>query len=287
MAGAMPTAAAVHHNVVHAEAIPLMMFGATIATMPAEDRETAATTKKVLLASQIVCMMVVITFAVSVLEGASFQSGLVQLFLGLLHPACGYFGVKNRDRDLMCAFCGCALFNGVGEMLALLVLVMANQGDWALILLYLFTSTLCVALLLLLLLLLLLMTNSPPWPLRYLYTYTVSNRLYTNAYFTQRHAIDPALAATSMMPQPVVQYGGQPTMMYGQQQVHQGAAATAHYSTGQPMVQGQHHPGFVVAAAPGNVVDSNGHPFVNRPLQGTYPAPQQGTVHTSQGGVKF
>ena len=72
MAGAMPTAAAVHHNVVHAEAIPLMMFGATIATMPAEDRETAATTKKVLMASQIVCMMVVITFAVSVLEGASY-----------------------------------------------------------------------------------------------------------------------------------------------------------------------------------------------------------------------
>lgn len=46
-------------------------------------------------------------------ESTDLFNVVVSTFIALLIPACGYYGAKQRDRSLVCCFCGCSCFNAV------------------------------------------------------------------------------------------------------------------------------------------------------------------------------
>ena len=105
---------------------PVMVYG-----IPMQDPDAASKVQRVLVCSGITALCSVIYYGWLLIASGSFQV-LISLLLALLVPACGYFGAKNKNKGLVCAFWGCNLLSCIGFacMGILLVFVLAIFSQW-------------------------------------------------------------------------------------------------------------------------------------------------------------
>lgn len=88
-------------------AVPLQVVA--VYGIPIEDPETAALTRKVLQISGLMAIfrILAVIFSFSYYGGTYVYAPLSGIAFSLLIPACGYYGARDRRRDLLQWFVGC------------------------------------------------------------------------------------------------------------------------------------------------------------------------------------
>lgn len=95
------------------------MQSAVIYGIVVEDPRSAVLVRKVLRLSTIAAVLVIIGVAINTAvmsqlgQNTKVAAPYLQIGLGLLVPACGYYGAKQRRRDLLKWFWGCNAFQAV------------------------------------------------------------------------------------------------------------------------------------------------------------------------------
>ena len=80
------------------------VFGANVGAAP--DAATAKLAKRVLQISVVLILLQAIIAVVYYVRDEPLALILITLCFSLAHPTCGIFGVMNKDRSLLCMFCG-------------------------------------------------------------------------------------------------------------------------------------------------------------------------------------
>ena len=80
------------------------VFGANVGAAP--DAATAKLAKRVLQISVVLIILQAIIAVVYYVRDEPLALILITLCFSLAHPTCGIFGVMNKDRSLLCMFCG-------------------------------------------------------------------------------------------------------------------------------------------------------------------------------------
>ena len=80
------------------------VFGAEVGRAP--DAATAKLAKRVLQISVVLILLQAIIAVVYYVRDEPLALILITLCFSLAHPTCGIFGVMNKDRSLLCMFCG-------------------------------------------------------------------------------------------------------------------------------------------------------------------------------------
>jgi hypothetical protein len=101
------------------------MQGAVIYGIVVEDPRSAVLVRKVIRLSTIAAVLVIVGNVINTMSPINQlqpkrndYSGFVQIGLGLLVPACGYYGAKQRRRDLLKWFWGCNACQAVLSLFA-------------------------------------------------------------------------------------------------------------------------------------------------------------------------
>ena len=84
--------------------------------IPINNAETAKLVRKVMtvaVAMTALLLLQNLIVALAAESRAELFNVIVSTCVALLIPACGCFGAKQRDRNLLCCFCGCSAFNAV------------------------------------------------------------------------------------------------------------------------------------------------------------------------------
>lgn len=101
--------------------------------IPVQNSNTAVVARQVVRVAIAMTIFVIIQNIGIVLvqnNSAGMFNSLLNTFIALLIPACGYFGAKQRDRSLMCCFCGCSAFNAVFLVwMTISYVSLASAGD--------------------------------------------------------------------------------------------------------------------------------------------------------------
>ena len=91
--------------------LSVYVFGANVGAAP--DAATAKLAKRVLQISVVLILLQAIIAVVYYVRDEPLALILITLCFSLAHPTCGIFGVMNKDRSLLCMFCGYGC-NGIG-----------------------------------------------------------------------------------------------------------------------------------------------------------------------------
>ena len=84
--------------------LSVYVFGANVGAAP--DAATAKLAKRVLQISVVLILLQAIIAVVYYVRDEPLALILITLCFSLAHPTCGIFGVMNKDRSLLCMFCG-------------------------------------------------------------------------------------------------------------------------------------------------------------------------------------
>ena len=84
--------------------LSVYVFGANVGAAP--DAATARLAKRVLQISVVLILLQTIIAVVYYVRDEPLALILITLCFSLAHPTCGIFGVMNKDRSLLCMFCG-------------------------------------------------------------------------------------------------------------------------------------------------------------------------------------
>ena len=84
--------------------LSVYVFGANVGAAP--DAATARLAKRVLQISVVLILLQAIIAVVYYVRDEPLALILITLCFSLAHPTCGIFGVMNKDRSLLCMFCG-------------------------------------------------------------------------------------------------------------------------------------------------------------------------------------
>jgi hypothetical protein len=102
MAGPATSQTVVNHG------LATVVYGVSI-----EDPAVAAKVKRVMTIAVACLSMGVIYNLGQLVNGAPVMSALIGLAFVWMIPACGYFGAKQKDKNLLCCFWGCNLCNAI------------------------------------------------------------------------------------------------------------------------------------------------------------------------------
>ena len=98
-----PSAEAVPIRPVMAEPIEVHMLGLGVVGI-VRDQHAAKLAKRVLFLSQVLVGIQLVLAVVAIVRNHGILFVLVGLFFNLIHPTCGYFGVRKKDSGLLCQF---------------------------------------------------------------------------------------------------------------------------------------------------------------------------------------
>ena len=96
-----PSAEAVPIRPVMAEPIEVHMLGLGVVGI-VRDQHAAKLAKRVLFLSQVLVGIQLVLAVVAIVRNHGILFVLVGLFFNLIHPTCGYFGVRKKDSGLLC-----------------------------------------------------------------------------------------------------------------------------------------------------------------------------------------
>ena len=99
-----PEAVALTPVVAEQDETCVYVFGANVGAAP--DAATAKLAKRVLQISVVLILLQAIIAVVYYVRDEPLALILITLCFSLAHPTCGIFGVMNKDRSLLCMFCG-------------------------------------------------------------------------------------------------------------------------------------------------------------------------------------
>ena len=99
-----PEAVALTPVVAEQDETCVYVFGAEVGRAP--DAATAKLAKRVLQISVVLILLQAIIAVVYYVRDEPLALILITLCFSLAHPTCGIFGVMNKDRSLLCMFCG-------------------------------------------------------------------------------------------------------------------------------------------------------------------------------------
>ena len=99
-----PEAVALTPVVAEQDETCVYVFGANVGAAP--DAATAKLAKRVLQISVVLIILQAIIAVVYYVRDEPLALILITLCFSLAHPTCGIFGVMNKDRSLLCMFCG-------------------------------------------------------------------------------------------------------------------------------------------------------------------------------------
>ena len=99
-----PEAVALTPVVAEQDETCVYVFGAEVGRAP--DAATAKLAKRVLQISVVLIILQAIIAVVYYVRDEPLALILITLCFSLAHPTCGIFGVMNKDRSLLCMFCG-------------------------------------------------------------------------------------------------------------------------------------------------------------------------------------
>ena len=124
-----PSAEAVPIRPVMAEPIEVHMLGLGVVGI-VRDQHAAKLAKRVLFLSQVLVGIQLVLAVVAIVRNHGILFVLVGLFFNLIHPTCGYFGVRKKDSGLLCLFCSYGMAQAAADaIVACTFIVDAPQAE--------------------------------------------------------------------------------------------------------------------------------------------------------------
>jgi len=100
--------------------------------MQIQDQRLGGLVKRVLTLAAIAIIFQVASGIYSLTQGGTWYTAVFAIGCGLIIPACGYFGAKMNNANLMCLFCGCSAYSACCAVFSMIMLVVVLMGLQAL-----------------------------------------------------------------------------------------------------------------------------------------------------------